>query len=113
MAYISWIITLPLTVIAVLFVVSNTEKVDFYLYPGAVAWSLPVYAVGLALLLGGFLAGALFVSLHAQKTMFRYWQEKNKSARLGKELDDMHRKSEAAETAAVAGTLPALPKTSV
>lgn len=97
MAYLSLFVTVPLTVLAVLFVVSNTADVSVYFYPGSEPLTAPFYVTGLVLLLGGFLAGAIFVSLHAQKTAFRFWQEKQKSARLEKDLDDLHRKVEKME----------------
>lgn len=111
MAYLSLFITVPLTVLAVLFVVSNTADVSVYVYPGSEPLTAPFYVAGLALLLGGFLAGAIFVSLHAQKTAFRYWQEKQKSARLEKDLDDLHRKVEKMEEEKVAAAAPAPAKT--
>lgn len=114
-SWLSLFITVPITVLTVLFVVSNTGMMDIYPYPGAEAWSVPVYMTGLSLLLGGFLAGAMFVSLQAQKTWFRYWQEKQKTARLEKELDALHAKIEAQETAATntrpsSSAMPALPQ---
>lgn len=61
MRYISWIITLPIAVLAVLFAISNTETVELRLWPLEGSLStfgfLAVY-VGLVVgfLLGGFVA---------------------------------------------------------
>lgn len=97
MNYLTLLITLPLTVFCILFVVSNTGDVSLFLYPGAPERQVPLYLLGMVLLGGGFFLGALFVGLHAQKTTVLYWREKQRAARFEKELDDLHAKKNADE----------------
>ena len=94
MTYLTLLITVPLTLIAVFFAVANTTEAPFFLLPGAEAVTLPIYIVGLGMLLGGFLGGALFVGIHAQRTTYQLWQEKKRAAQLEKDLDALHKKHE-------------------
>jgi hypothetical protein len=95
--YITFLITLPMTVFAVLFAVSNPQDAQLYLFPGDEVHAVPMYWLGLGLLVGGFFLGAFFVGLHAQKTQFRYWREKARAEKLEKELDALHQKSDTSE----------------
>jgi len=92
MQYLTLLITLPLTVLAVLLVLSNSAEVTLYLLPDEkdFALTVPLWQAALGLLGGGFLLGALFVWLLHQKARFRYWQESRKTARLEKELEKLH-----------------------
>ncbi len=103
MAWLTLIITIPFTIFAALFAISNGQSVSVMLSPfeGKVEW--PLSAVGLSLLLAGFFCGAVFVWLQAQKTRFKLWQETRRADRLEKELDLAHKKAEEARAA-----LPAL-----
>lgn len=93
MSYLTLLITIPLTIFAVLFAVSNDSDVTVRLWPLEGAHDMPVYALGLGMLISGFLLGALFVSILAQKTRFLFWKEQRKRARLEKELDSLHTKA--------------------
>lgn len=108
MSYLTLIITVPFTIFCALFVVQNTGYVDIALIPGMDNYHVPVYLAGLALLIGGFFLGALFVFLHSQKTQIRYWQEKSRAAKLEKELDALQAKQAAEEARQLlpAGRLP-------
>ena len=86
MKYLTLFITLPITLFSILFVAANTDHVSYYLYPGDTARSLPLYAIGIGLLGVGFLTGAVFVALYAQRLQFKYWAETRKSAQLEKAL---------------------------
>lgn len=115
MQYLTLLITLPLTVFAVLIVLSNGSDATLYLLPDDkdFALTLPLWQVALGLLGGGFFLGALFVWLLHQKARFRYWQESRKTARLEKELEKLHadevaRKDLAAAAAAKNGVPAAM-----
>ena len=101
MQFITLLITLPLALFAVLVVLANPEPVTLFLWPEdeVLSLSLPLWQMTVGLLFGGFFLGALFVWLLSQKTRFRYWQESRKSARLEKELEDIHSKAEAEKDA--------------
>lgn len=110
MAYLTWLITIPLTVFTVLFAVSNGGDITLALWPLDDKATMPVYAFGLAMLGGGFFLGALFVWILSQRTRFLYWRTQRHNARLEKELDGMQAKASAtAPDAAHATGLPALP----
>ena len=86
MTYLTLIITLPLTLFCVLFALSNMNDVQVSFWPLSWQETLPLYVVGLGLMAAGFVCGALFVWLGAQKTRLQLWKETRKSERLEKEL---------------------------
>lgn len=104
MQYLTLLITLPLTVFAVLVVLSNTGDVTLHFLPDDkdFALTLPLWQATLGLLGSGFFLGALFVWTLHQKARFRYWQESRKCARLEKELDKIHAAETAKQDAALA-----------
>ena len=95
MAYLTLIISIPLTLFALAFAASNSAPVKAGLWPLEQTWELPLSILGLGMLGTGFLSGALFVWLLYQKMRYRYWQESRKVTRLEKELDSLHQKAEA------------------
>lgn len=99
--YLTYIITVPLTIFAILFAFSNSGDVTFYVWPGddALSHTVPVWALGLGFLGVGFFCGALFVWILDQKTRFRYWRESRRAARLEKELDRLHAAQEKTQDA--------------
>lgn len=94
MSYLTLIITVPLTIFAVLFAVSNKAPVAVEFWPFTGVFETTINILGAVMLGGGFFLGALFVWIHSQKLRFKYWQESRKAARLEKELDLLHKKSE-------------------
>ncbi|MEZ0260577.1 MAG: LapA family protein [Alphaproteobacteria bacterium] len=105
MAYITLLITIPLTIFAGLFSLSNTGIVTLGLWPFENKVDFGVNIFGLAMLGIGFLLGALFVWIQYQKIRLKLWQESRKTARLEKELDSLRQKP---ETAATPTTVPAI-----
>jgi hypothetical protein len=101
MQYITLLITAPLAIISVLVVLANPEPATVFLWPedDVLKLTVPMWQLSVGLLFAGFFLGALFVWLHSQKTRFRYWAEARKSARLEKELEDLHRAAEAEKDA--------------
>lgn len=91
MSYLTLIITIPLTLFVLLFAASNTGDVTLALWPFDGEWQAGLWLVGVGMLIVGFLLGALFVSILAQKTRFRYWQERKRSARLEAELEKLNK----------------------
>ncbi|MBI1214768.1 MAG: DUF1049 domain-containing protein [Alphaproteobacteria bacterium] len=113
MSYITLLITIPLTVFSVLFVVSNTGDVTLGLWPLERTFTLSSGVFGLLMLGGGFFLGALFVWIHSQKMRFNGWRATRRASRLEKELESLHEKSapkkdEAGKTDEQAA-VPALP----
>lgn len=97
--YLSLIITLPLTVFAVLFALSNDATAEVALWPLEGVRIVPLYLLGLGMLALGFFCGAVFVSLYAQRIRFKYWQEKRQRARLEKEVEALQARLPAAAPA--------------
>lgn len=92
MSYLTLIITVPLTVFAILFAVSNSADVTVGLWPFEKEYTVSTWFFGLAMLGAGFFLGALFVWILSQKTRFQYWKESRRAARLEKELEALNRK---------------------
>jgi uncharacterized integral membrane protein len=57
----SWIITIPVALVAISFAVSNMQTVTLSLWPITLQLTAPLYLVGLLMLLVGFLAGGVVV----------------------------------------------------
>lgn len=108
MQYLTLLITLPLTVIAVLVVLSNGADVSLHFFPDDKTFTLtaPLWQIVLGFLLAGFLFGALFVWILHQKARFRYWQESRKTVRLEKELEKLHAEDIIRQDRAAAGVVP-------
>lgn len=101
MRYLSWIITLPIAVLAVLFAISNRDPVALALWPLPFQIAVPVFVAVLVPLVLGFLLGGLVAwagSLHWRRLARRRGQ---RLAALGDEVKQ-HRERErrVAETAA-------------
>lgn len=67
MKYISWIVTLPLTVIAVIFAVSNLNDIAVAFWPFEQTFSLPLYIAVLATFVFGFVCGGMVLWFSAGK----------------------------------------------
>lgn len=94
MAYLTLIITIPLTLFALAFAASNSAIVTAGLWPLDKTWEMPLSILGLGMLGLGFLTGSLFVWLLYQRLRYRNWQHRRKIARLEKELDKHKKKAE-------------------
>lgn len=92
MKYFSWFITIPLTVLSLMFLIGNTDNVSLYYWMDKPPYELPLYAVGLAMLGIGFFGGALFVSLNYYALRHEHWKVKRRLARLETELEDSKKK---------------------
>ena len=58
MKHLSWLVTLPITLVVVVFAVSNRESVALDLWPFRLEAQLPLFLLVLGCLLVGFLIGA-------------------------------------------------------
>lgn len=97
-------ITLPLTLFALSFALSNRLPVGVALWPlETAATPAPrLGTLGVVLLGAGFLLGALFVGLFAQGWRYRAWQQNRKNARLQQDLTAAEEKLAALARAAAA-----------
>lgn len=108
MKYFSWFITIPLTVLSLMFLIGNTDPVSVYYWMDTPPYELPLYAVGLAMLAVGFLSGALFVSLNYYALRHEHWKVKRRLARLETEMEDSKKQPPAPPEAEKQDTPPKL-----
>ncbi len=87
MRYLSWIVTLPLTALAISFAVSNLTPVQLALWPLVGSVEVPAFTLVLVTLVVGFLAGGVtvWVGQHRHRKSSR--QHQARADRLQKELD--------------------------
>lgn len=109
MRYLSWILTIPVALLAVSFAVSNLEPVSLGLWPLPHRAEVPAYALVLASLMAGFLLGGAVAwwGGHAQRKAARL--EKMRADRLERELLAARDRADAAE-AKLANPAPATPQ---
>jgi uncharacterized integral membrane protein len=104
--YLSWIVTIPITLIAVLFAVSNRATVAFAVWPLPFSLELPLYLAVLGVLVLGFVAGGVVVWLGQH----RYRRDARRSAArvaaLERDLDEANTRLRAAEERASARPAP-------
>ena len=106
MAYLTLIITIPLTLFALAFAASNSASVKFGLWPLDQTWDVPLSILALGMLGLGFLSGAGFVWIMYQRLRFHHWQHKRKIARLEKELDGLNQKAAEEKSPASTAVVP-------
>jgi len=87
MHFLKFAVTIPISVIALLFAASNTTSVEVFLTPFHDAVTVPLYAVGLLALGIGFLGGALLVWFYSYRIRIEKWQETRRANRLEKEIE--------------------------
>jgi len=88
----SWIVTLPITAVAVVFAVANRQSVTLELWPFGISITLPLFLLVLASLLIGFLLGALVLWLSSGRARARTRAAASKSSDLERELAQLRRK---------------------
>lgn len=117
MRYLSWLLTLPITVAVVLFAISNRDPVTLRLWPFPDAFAAPVYLAGLLVLFGGFLLGGLAAWMSGRPHRLTARTLADRADRLERELRDAReqlvlverRLAESSRPATILSQLPALP----
>lgn len=71
MRTIKWLFTLPLILLAFSFALSNRAMIDLRLEPFPYIISMPLYALGFAALLLGFIAGGLMAGMSSLRHRYR------------------------------------------
>ena len=110
MKHLSWLVTVPITAIVVIFAVANRMPVEIDLFP--LPWSpvLPAYLLVLGSLFLGFLVGAGVAWLAAGPKRRRLRRRAAAADALAREVDELRRRETPTPTAAPpAATLPAAP----
>ena len=106
MRHISWIVTLPVALVAILFAISNRGIVTLSLWPLPFTLDTPVYLAALVALLLGFLAGGFIVWNSQRRHRRRARRESNRVLYLERELKEAQARAAAAEKRLAESTLP-------
>ncbi|CAO3413917.1 lipopolysaccharide assembly protein LapA domain-containing protein [Azospirillum doebereinerae] len=97
MRYLTWIVTLPIALIAVLFAVSNRDVVTWALWPLPFTLEAPLYLAALLALLAGFLAGGFIVWNAQRRHRRRARRESDRVLFLEREVKEAQARATAAE----------------
>lgn len=103
MRHLSWIITAPLLVVAVVFSVANRGRVAIDLWPLPITLEPPLYLVALAAIFAGFLIGGTVVWIAAGRRRRRARELRYRNEELERELAYLRRRLERAEQPAAGG----------
>jgi uncharacterized integral membrane protein len=101
----SWILTLPLIVVAVIFAIANREPIDLDLWPFEVSPQIPLFVILLAFLAVGLVVGGLATWLSAAPARRRAGQARRRVAELEREAARLRQERDSA--AVRAGVPPA------
>ena len=83
MRFLSWLITLPVPVLVMLFALQNREQVELTFWPFDVQIAMPLSFLAVGLTAIGVVVGVLSV----QFALFRMWREKRKCIKTIKNLE--------------------------
>ncbi|MDR3517179.1 MAG: lipopolysaccharide assembly protein LapA domain-containing protein [Azospirillaceae bacterium] len=97
MRYLSWIITLPIAVIAVSFALSNRAAVTLTLWPIPFTVETPLYLVALVTLFVGFVGGGIVAHISGAPRRRTGRFDRRRADRLEREVVDWKARAEAAE----------------
>ena len=106
MKQIAWIITIPFTIIVVIFAIANRTPITVDFWPLPWIAQLPLYLVVLGSLLAGFLVGAVIAWLSASRRRQEARRTAERLRGLTAELSQLQRQ-QAAALDGTAGRLPA------
>jgi len=81
----SWILTLPLIVVAAIFAIANRELITLDLWPFELSPQLPLFVILLACIVFGLVVGSLATWLSAAPTRRRLRQTRRRVAELERE----------------------------
>jgi len=95
--YLSWIVTLPIALFAVLFAISNREPVVFALWPTPFTLEAPAYLATLLALLVGFIAGGFIAWANQHRNRARARRAEDRVFYLERELQETQTRAAAAE----------------
>ncbi|MGE3769418.1 MAG: lipopolysaccharide assembly protein LapA domain-containing protein [Bdellovibrionales bacterium] len=82
MRYLSWIVSLPLTLLFLIFVLSNRETVELSLWPFATTIAAPLYLFFMATVILSFMAGAVIMwfGQHKHRAAAKHWRREAEAA---------------------------------
>lgn len=92
MKRLSWIISIPLLIIGVVFAVVNRQDVDVLVWPFGIQLQAPLFLVILLALFLGFLIGGLLAWFSAHAARRREKRQQNEKLRaLERQIEDLRR----------------------
>lgn len=106
MRHLSWIVTIPVALVAILFAISNRGIVTLSLWPLPFTLETPVYLATLIALVVGFLAGGFIVWNSQRRHRRRARRESNRVLYLERELKEAQARAAAAEKRLAESTRP-------
>ena len=95
MKHLSWIVTLPVTLVVVVFAVANREEVALSFWPLPWSAGLPIWLIVLGCLLAGFLLGATVAWLSGGPRRRRARQTAERARELARQLAELQRRQAA------------------
>lgn len=110
MKHLSWIVTLPVTVVVVIFAVANREQAVLSFWPLPWSAGLPIWLIVLGCLLTGFLFGATVAWLSGGPRRRRARQTAERARELARQLAELQRRQTAQQAGppAIPGGAPAI-----
>lgn len=93
----SWIVTIPITVVCVVFALANRQPVSLDLWPFEIGYEPPLFLLVLGCLLVGFLLGATVTWLAGGRTRDKARRAYYRAADLEREVNWLRRKLAQAE----------------
>ena len=110
MAFIRWILSLVIAVVAVLFALGNRDDIPFTWSPLHEPVTLPVFVPVLVALLGGFVAGGFVVWVNAAPVRAERRRQRKQISKLEEELRNAETRNITAaiqsQSSGTQGTLP-------
>lgn len=107
MKHLSWIFTLPVTVIVVLFAIANRSPATLSFWPLPWAVDLPIYLIILGALFAGFLLGAAVAWLSGGRRRRRARQLAERVRAQDRQILELQRRQAAGTAPVPATTVPA------
>jgi uncharacterized integral membrane protein len=104
MKHVSWIVTLPVTLVVVIFAVANRELAVLSFWPLPWSAGLPIWLIVLGCLLAGFLLGATVAWLSGGPRRRRARQTAERARELARQLAELQRRQAVSQT--VPGSAP-------
>lgn len=98
MKHFSWILTLPLTVVVVVFSVNNIADMAINLWPFGIVISWPTYLVMLLSVVIGFLLGGTIMWVSAGQTRQEMRRQRGEARRLAHELESLRKATESTKS---------------
>lgn len=98
MKHLYWLVAAPLTILAVLFAISNRGPVELHLWPLPGSETVPIFLLAFGVFAVGFFAGGFISWISAGKTRSRARSAERKVRDEEREIADLKKKLEDSKT---------------